>query len=172
VPGSGARAGGPYAAGFVSNAWAKGLKLGVVASSDHYSTHQSYACVYAPRLKAAEIHRALKQRLAYASTDNIVVKFEAMRPDAPMGSEINTSVAPELRVEVQGTAPLARIELVRDGRVVLARQPASAADRFSFVDTDMPARAWYYVRAIQQNRHVAWSSPIWVQEGTTRAQRP
>ncbi|MEO7650927.1 MAG: DUF3604 domain-containing protein, partial [Bryobacteraceae bacterium] len=36
--------------GLVWNAWSKGLKLGVIASSDHQSTHQSYACVYAPEL--------------------------------------------------------------------------------------------------------------------------
>jgi hypothetical protein len=32
--------------GMVSVAWAKGYKLGVIASSDHFSTHISYAMVY------------------------------------------------------------------------------------------------------------------------------
>ena len=39
--------GGPQAEGFVSNALAKGFKLGFIASSDHASTHLSYAMVYA-----------------------------------------------------------------------------------------------------------------------------
>jgi hypothetical protein len=94
----------------------------------------------------------------------MVLKFEARGPDAPMGSEITAARPPEFRVEVEGTAPLARVELIRDGRVVLSRQPGFASDRFTFVDRDTPASAWYYVRAIQQNRHAAWSSPIWVRE--------
>ena len=32
--------------GMLSVAWGKGYKLGVIASSDHFSTHISYACVY------------------------------------------------------------------------------------------------------------------------------
>src|SRR5439155_15026389 len=32
--------------GMVSNAWAKGYKLGIITSSDHGSTHISYALVY------------------------------------------------------------------------------------------------------------------------------
>ncbi|MBI3682449.1 MAG: hypothetical protein HY235_18880, partial [Acidobacteria bacterium] len=40
-------AGGYRPLGFVSNAWGKGYKLGVQASSDHVSTHTSYAYVIA-----------------------------------------------------------------------------------------------------------------------------
>ncbi|HYM11490.1 MAG TPA: hypothetical protein VEU62_12200, partial [Bryobacterales bacterium] len=40
-------AGGYRPAGFVWNAWAKGYKLGVQASSDHTATHTSYACLLA-----------------------------------------------------------------------------------------------------------------------------
>ncbi|MBL8223529.1 MAG: hypothetical protein JNL62_30130, partial [Bryobacterales bacterium] len=36
-------------AGMVWNAWKKGYKLGVIASSDHFSTHISYAMVYTPK---------------------------------------------------------------------------------------------------------------------------
>jgi len=39
--------GGFRPAGYVWNAWAKGYKLGVQASSDHLSTHLSYACTIA-----------------------------------------------------------------------------------------------------------------------------
>ena len=53
-----AKAGTPNPAGLVWNAWAKGHKMGLISNSDHQSTHQSYACVYAPELTAEAVMRA------------------------------------------------------------------------------------------------------------------
>jgi hypothetical protein len=81
-------------AGFVQNAWAKGLRLGVIASSDHDSTHQSYACVYASDFTAQSIHEGLKKRVTFAVTDNIILKFEALARDGSsykMGQEKEAS---------------------------------------------------------------------------------
>ena len=47
-------AGGYRPLGFVWNAWAKGYKLGVQASSDHVSTHISYTCVIWRKAPAAK----------------------------------------------------------------------------------------------------------------------
>jgi len=49
--------------GMVSNAWAKGYKLGIIASSDHFSTHISYAMVYTSKAVGQESRRRAKARL-------------------------------------------------------------------------------------------------------------
>jgi Protein of unknown function (DUF3604) len=166
TPSKGSGAGSQYAQGFVWNAWRKGLRLGVIASSDHYSTHQSYACVYAPALAAEAIHAALRNRRTYAATDNIIVKFQAAAPDGAvrcMGEEFKSAADPEFQVEVRGTAPIERLELIGNGRILLARRPGAGSDRFSYRDRSAaPGNRYYYVRIVQANRHLAWSSPIWV----------
>src|ERR1019366_7427512 len=133
---------GDHPAGFVQSAWAKGLKLGVVASSDHDSTHQSYACVYASDFTAASIHEGLRKRLTFAATDNIIVKFEAITRGGrsyKMGQELRKDPNPEFRIEIQGTAPLVQVEMIGNDKVLLARQGQSSSDRFTWRDNDPAA---------------------------------
>ena len=66
--------GGTHPAGFVSNAWAKGYKLGVIASSDHFSTHISYAMVYTADTSRQGILDAIRKRHTYGAMDNIVME--------------------------------------------------------------------------------------------------
>ncbi len=158
---------GDEPAGFVWNAWAKGHKIGVIASSDHRSTHESYACVYAPELSAEAIHEWIKKRRTFAATDNIVIQYEAVTADGrvyKMGEELTAGEPPELRVDIRGTAPLDRVELIRNGRILLARRPGTETDRFSFRDNSpLAGPAHYYVRLRQTDQALAWSSPIWVE---------
>ena len=59
--------------GFVSLALDKGYRLGFQASSDHISTHVSYACVVAEEFSRKGLIDAIKKRHTYAATDNIVL---------------------------------------------------------------------------------------------------
>ena len=58
--------------GFISLALAKGYKLAFEASSDHVSTHISYAMVLATDNSRAGILKALQKRHVYAATDDIL----------------------------------------------------------------------------------------------------
>src|SRR4029079_8964375 len=58
--------------GFVWAAWAKGLKLGVQASSDHIATHDAYACILVDGAREPtreDILNGMRARHAYAATD-------------------------------------------------------------------------------------------------------
>lgn len=153
--------------GFVWSAWAKGWKLGLLANSDHESTHQSYAAVWAPELRSDAILDAIKQRRTFAATDNIVLQFEAVGgrgEPAKMGSVIAASKPPELRIRVQGSAPIESLEVIRNGAIVHRAEPGRASVALSFLDADPPeGTAYYHVRLVQQNKQIAWSSPIWVE---------
>lgn len=166
-PNSPAKAGTNQPAGFVWNAWKKGWRIGLLSNSDHESTHQSYACVWAPELTNAAILGAIKQRRTYAATDNILLRFEARtenRPPTKMGGELEANRPPELSIEAAGTAPIASLEVIRSGEVVYSAQPGDHDIAVSFRDASAPASgsAHYHVRMVQSDGQIVWSSPVWV----------
>ena len=148
--------------GMVAAAWDKGHRLGVIASSDHLSTHMSYAMVYAEGTSREDVFDAIKQRHTYAATDNIIVDFRI--GEAFMGDEIQvTRRIPKIRAEVLGTAQIRKITLIRNNEVIYTASPDSHEAQFEFTDQEpRQGQNFYYVRALQDNDEIAWSSPIWV----------
>lgn len=157
---------GPYRpAGFVSRALEKGYRLGFQASSDHVSTHVSYACILAEEFSRKGLVDAMRRRHTYAATDNIVLDVR-MGPAAIMGDEVRTS-QPRLEGIAIGTGPIDCIEVVRNGETVQTERGSDGAEelRFQWADPSPPKgqqTSYYYVRMIQKDGHMAWSSPIWV----------
>lgn len=166
-PGTPSKANGtPNEAGFVWNAWRKGRKLGLIANSDHNSTHQSYACVYAPRLTQDAILRGIRQRRTFAATDNIVLRFAAFDENGTrykMGREMATAAKPRFEIEVDGTDAITRLELIRDGEIIHTDASGRRTLRLAYVDNSPVAgETFYHVRLVQEDGQIAWSSPIWV----------
>ncbi|MBI3693320.1 MAG: hypothetical protein HY238_00560 [Acidobacteria bacterium] len=151
-------------AGFVWNAWAKGLKLGVQASADHIATHDAYACVLVDENalhSRQDIIDAMKARHTYAATDNIIVDFRI--GDHIMGDILTASQPPVLKVRVIGAGPLARVVVIKNNRLVHAVEPGQKETAFDFRDNDFQkGESYYYVRVEQVDGSLAWSSPIWV----------
>ncbi len=151
-----------YADGFARSALDKGYKLGFIASSDHRSTHISYAAVYAEERTREGIFRALQQRHAYAATDNIVLDVRV--GEAIMGDITVTRDKPVVRVAVRGTGPIHNIQIIKDNAYVYSANPGQRVAAFSFRDADaVPGESYYYVRVQQEDGQMAWASPIWVE---------
>jgi hypothetical protein len=155
---------GPYKAdGFVSLALQKGYRLGFQASSDHISTHVSYACILAEDLSRRGLVEAMRKRHSYAATDNIVLDFR-LDDRAIAGDEVRAA-QPHFRVVVLGTGPLERVDLIKNGAVVHTEQPQGSDLRFQWEDP-VPEKSgqadYYYVRVLQRDGQMAWASPIWV----------
>ena len=72
--------------GYVSDALAQGIKMGFIASSDHMSTHRSYACAYAMENTREALMEAFIARRIYAASDRILCEF--YMGDAFMGEEL------------------------------------------------------------------------------------
>jgi hypothetical protein len=164
-------AGGYKPLGFVWNAWAKGYKIGVQASSDHASTHLSYTCVIAENPTREALIDAMRQRHTYAATRNILLDYrlEADGKTFLQGDELTTSSLPELHVNIQGTDPLKQVVVVRDNRYVYSQEPVSSDLEFRYREQGLtPGIHYYYVRVEQRDRNMAWSSPIWVNYQGTR----
>ena len=158
---------GPYRpAGFYWNALAKGYKLGMESSSDHISTHTSYTMIYTPSTVRADVVESMRKRHTYGATDNIVLDVRARDRQGRewmMGDSFQADAAPVLRVKALGTGAIQSVEIVKDGKFIYKMDPHGQNAEFEYTDTTpVSAQSWYYVRIIQTDRNMAWSSPIWV----------
>ena len=143
------------------DALARGHRIGVIASSDHESTHMSYAGVWATEFTREGIFQGLKQRHTLASTDNIVIDFRI--GDAFMGDETTLSDTPKLEIKAIGTGPIRQIDVVKDNTFVYQTRPHQREAAVTYLDQDSgPGTSYYYVRVIQEDEMMAWSSAIWV----------
>ena len=80
-----------------------------------------------------------------------------------MGEEFTTSEAlPALSVKALGTGPISRVDVLRDSQVVFSSLPASPTVELEYQDQGATRGThYYYVRILQEDGMIAWSSPIW-----------
>lgn len=123
---------------------------------------------------------ALYQRSCYATTGERIIVGLYLAGQG-MGRELSTVEKPGLMINrhltgyVAGTGPLVKVEIVRNGTVIHTYEPTSGyAFEFAYDDMDLlekvaisakdkkPSFVYYYIRVTQEDGHMAWSSPIWV----------
>lgn len=152
--------------GFVNLALMKGYRLAFQCSSDHLSTHISYAMVYAEDCSREALVKAIRERHIYGSTDNIVADFrsKANGKEYMLGDEFTTSEAPTFRVKLVGTEPFAKITLVKDDVEIPLPCESKSEIEVSWTDPQPTAgkTSYYYVRGEQTDGEVVWVSPMWV----------
>ncbi len=154
--------GGYQEEGFLWNAYRKGHRLGTIASSDHWSTHISYAMVYTQVPTRDEIFAGIKKRRTYGATDNIILDYRL--GEHFMGEAFESESIPPLVIYVVGTSAVARVEVIRNEQVIYAATPDRKEVRLTYTDNEPPAgSSYYYVRVVQDDREIAWGSPIWVE---------
>jgi len=150
--------------GMVWNALAMQYKLGFQASSDHISTHISYAIAIAEDRTRSAVLDAFRRRHCYGATDNILLDVRS--GDHLMGDEFESDGPVRLKILAHGTRPIARVDIIKDFVYVFSTEPHK--DRVELEWTDEEHRpaglSWYYVRVLQEDGEIAWGSPFWVQE--------
>jgi hypothetical protein len=152
---------GWYPKGFINHALDKGYRLGFQASSDHWSTHISFFVVLAERHDRAALLDAVKKRHCYAATDNIILDVRS--GGHVMGDEFRTRAAPALQINVGGTGELAKLDILRDSKVVHTLRPKGRAYKGEWTDPNPEAGVHhYYVRVQQADGELAWASPLWI----------
>jgi hypothetical protein len=159
------QAGGFRPLGYVWNAWAKGYKLGVQASSDHLSTHISYACTIAEDFSREGLIEAMRRRHSYGATDNIVLDYRirAGGREYIQGDIADVKGPFQLWVKILGTAPVRQVDIIRSNRYIHNLQNLGREVDFTFADNEpLPGESYYYIRVMQVDEQMAWSSPIWV----------
>lgn len=135
--------------------------------------------IIAPEHSRASLGEALYNRSCYATTgERIIVGLYIA--GLPMGSEISTAQKHGLLINrhisgfVAGTTKLKSVEIIRNGKVLKAYKPDSYSLEFEYDDLTQldkvaipskdkrPPFVYYYIRVVQDDGHMAWSSPIWV----------
>jgi hypothetical protein len=149
--------------GFVWNALAHGYRFGFESSSDHVSTHSSYAVALVAEPGRDAILEAFRARRCYAATDNILLLVRCGRH--LMGEEFAEPGKPTFEIRAQGARPIVKLDVVRNNRYVYSAAPRQAAFQMQWTDADPlpPGQvAYYYVRLQQDDTNLAWSSPMWI----------
>jgi hypothetical protein len=148
--------------GFVWNALAKGYRFGFESSSDHVSTHASYAIALVKRPGREAILEAFRARRCYAATDNLLLVVQCA--GHLMGEEFTLPGKPTLEIRAAGTAAIVKLEIVRNNRYVYSATPNAPTLDLRWTDAEPPGGAtnYYYVRVEQADANLAWSSPLWV----------
>ncbi len=158
--------GGYRPEGFVSEAWKKGYRLGVQASSDHLGVHAAYSMIVATDNSRESLVEAIRRRHTYGATDNIIIDMRLLVEEREhlMGDEVASAAPPRFRIHVEGTARLRDVEIVKDNQRIYARQPGEKVVDFEYRDTAVAGEeaSFYYVRVRQEDGEIGWGSPIWV----------
>ena len=155
--------GGWRPAGFINNALDKGYRLGFEASSDHVSTHISYAnAVVKGDVTRESLLDAFRKRHIYAATDEILADVESGEHLA--GDEFSTNTLPSFRVRLHGTSKFSKVTIVRDGKYVYSSAPNTDTVDFTWRDNqpNKGKTSYYYVRGEQDNGELVWVSPFWI----------
>jgi len=164
--------GGYRPLGFIRNAWAKGYRLGLQASSDHLSTHISYAMLLVEDFTREGMLDAIRRRHAYGATDNIVLDASLETPSGEkhiQGDVLYSEPKPRFKAHIRGTAAIERVEIIKNNNVVYSTSPGRQTATVEYTDYDPDSavsavrfESFYYVRVRQFDSQLAWSSPIWV----------
>jgi hypothetical protein len=164
--------GGYQPLGFVWNALMKGYRLGFEVSSDHYSTHISYAVVYAEEPTRQGILNGLKQRHCYGANDNIILDVRC--GNHMMGDSFALQGKPQLDITAIGTEPIARLSIIRGVGTAAPTYVYDGAPnkqelklRWTDESPEWGQTNYYYVRVEQVRPSegygaLAWASPMWI----------
>ena len=123
--------------------------------------------ILAPELSRELLFSALYNRRCYATSGEPIVLDVRVNGEL-MGSELSTLKAPHITASVRGTAPIRSIDIVRSGYTFGGLQSLPGEGLMSVTlaldDTIIiPGEThYYYVRVLQEDGNMAWSSPIWV----------
>lgn len=68
----------------------------------------------------------------------------------------------QVKINVRCPADIDRVEVCRNNRFIYTKRPEDREADLTFVDRQPPAgRSCYYVRVVQKDEEIAWSSPVW-----------
>lgn len=178
--------------GSIRKALNQGCRFGFVAGGDdtkgiyqnlNHQGQEKYTpgltAVLAPEYSRDAIFQALYQRSCYATTGKrIVLSFNIA--GKPMGSELSTKTKPGLVFNrhihgfIAGTTDIAEVDIFRNGELFKSFKHLKDYFDFEIDDSEAlekitlngpepyPLFTYYYLRVIQNDGHVAWSSPIWI----------
>lgn len=188
--------------GSIRKALNEGHRFGFVAGglddrgafSDLFDTDQEQ---YTPGLTAilskdqnrSSLFESLQNRSCYATTGERIILGLHIAGHG-MGSELETKSRPGLQMNRHitgysiGTTPIVEATLFRNGEVFKELEIKEGKLEFEVDDLELlskvalkpqenqPPFVYYYLRVMQEDGHIAWSSPIWVEISPKQVSAP
>ncbi len=140
---------------------------------------QGLTAILATEYSRDAIFQALYNRRCYASTGaRIIISFNIA--GMPLGSELNTKAKPGLVFNrhihgfVAGTDEISEIKIYKNNKVYKSFKDENNYFEFTIDDDELLDKCtiqlandtlpfvYYYLRVVQKDGHIAWSSPIWI----------
>ncbi|MCH2185863.1 CehA/McbA family metallohydrolase [Myxococcota bacterium] len=166
----------PVAGNYVRDALNAGYPLGFIGSGDSHDGHPGLvqladpggagglAAIRSESLTREGVLEALRARRTY-STDGARIWLDVRLDDEPMGSILmphgdDAPATQTLQIEVAGTAPIERIDLIRSGQIARIDGDGQQDLKLSRKIPRLGSGEYHYVRVIQRDGRTAWSSPI------------
>lgn len=162
---------------FTQDLYREGLKFGLVGGTDshgllwHHGTSwtrntaiSGLTAVYARDLTREAIWEALLCRRTYATSGAQIVLGFSINGHL-MGSrvELGRGSSAKLSIHVMGTSALHKVTVVKDCSDYREYRPKGCRFDVAFEDSGPEnGETLYYIRVVQDDGHMAWSSPIWV----------
>lgn len=156
---------------FMQTGLAKGLKFGVLASSDDHNGHpgRSISLTYpgglvaflAKDLTREAIWISFWNRRVYGTSFERIFMMFTLNTRI-MGSTISAQPPYNIRYIVNTQTDDAKVFLIRNNHVIKQDNVTKGALIVDFQDNPITTNNFYYVRVEQNNGERAWSSPIWV----------
>ena len=156
---------------FAVDALDRGNIYGFVSFSDHGSTHNSWAAVWAEQETREALFDGMLARRTYAASDEIVLKVSADGHNAGERFTAAASAPPEIAIDIEAPDEILRVDVVKNGEYVYTRRPGGRSARLAYRDSAAaPGDSYYYVRVFQRDPEnptgdpeIAWASPFFVQ---------
>lgn len=148
---------------FLQDAWARGIVIGVIASPDHGGGYGK-AAVYAPALTREAILDAIRQRHTYGTTAAKIM-LDVRVNGRLMGEKLPPPDGTPVRIDIRAKCPgdIDRVEVCRSNTFIYSPQIEGKECEITFVDNQPPNEpCYYYVRVMQKDGEIAWSSPVWL----------
>jgi hypothetical protein len=122
----------------------------------------SYCNVFVSAPTREAVLEAFQKRHVYAATDDILADLRS--GNHMMGDEFETPDWPSLKLKLVGTAPFAKVHVIKDNRFVYTTEPKTATVDLTWRDTSAePGKtSYYYVRGEQADGEIVWVSPMWI----------
>ncbi len=160
---------GPVSA--VWEALERGYRIGFVGSGDSHwmgtGEDNGITGAYVRELSRDGVFEAIRARRVFASTGGrFLIDFRVNGEF--MGGSVTVERSAPLRIHarVEGEAPAALIEVVKDHRVIHATRGDGMSTEFEFLDRSGPRPdgkpSYCYLRVRQADEQYAWVSPVWV----------
>ena len=148
---------------YLQDVWARGQVIGVIASPDH-GGGGGKAAVYAENLTREAILDAIRARRTFG-TSAARMFLDVRVNGALMGEKIPQAGGKPVKVEIRVRCPgdIDRVEVCRNNKFVYVNRPGRREADLTFVDTDpLNESSYYYVRVLQKDGEIAWTSPVWL----------